>query len=302
LDYSLVLPVGSGGPADPSDLSKIADLAREAESLGFAALAFTEHPAPSSKWLNHGGHETLDPIVALAYCAASTTRIRLMPYLCVLPYRNPLLSAKSLATLDIVSGGRLTIVTGAGYLRSEFRALGVDFAERNELLDEALEVLSKLWAAPAFDYEGRHFQAVAQVSRPLPVQQPHPPIWIGGNSRRARERAARFGSGWSPMQLDEGIAATARTAHLATVEQLADAIAELHALLRSEGRTADGFSIQLEARATNFTGSPVTPQARRHQVSELASIGVSSCVVHVPTDASVSAGEVLRRLGDELMG
>jgi probable F420-dependent oxidoreductase len=295
--------VGSGGLTDPSgDMSKIADLAREAESLGFAALAFTEHPAPSSKWLSHGGHETLDPVVALAYCAASTTRIRLMPYLSVLPYRNPLLSAKSLATLDIVSGGRLTIVTGAGYLRSEFRALGVDFAERNELLDEALEVLSKLWSAPSFDYEGRHFQAVAQVSMPLPVQKPHPPIWIGGNSRRARERAASFGSGWSPMQLDEGVAATARTAHLATVEQLAEAIADVHALLRSGGRRVEGFSIQLEARATNFTGDALTRQGRRRQISELASIGISSCVVHVPTDPSTPASEVLRRIGDELMG
>src|SRR5947209_5141288 len=157
----------------------MAEFARVAEDAGVDAIALTDHPAPSKKWLQNGGHETLDPFAGLAYFAGVTSRMRLFTYLAVLPYRNPLLTAKSMTTVDVVSGGRATFVLGTGYLRSEFGALGVEFEERNELFDEAAEVIRGVWATDQFEYEGKHFTARGQIITPPPVQQPHPPLWVG---------------------------------------------------------------------------------------------------------------------------
>src|SRR5439155_14429093 len=119
----------------------LARFARAAEAAGFDGIAFTDHPAPSDKWLNAGGHDALDPFAALAFVAAVTTRIRLIPNIVVLPYRNPFLVAKSAATIDALSGGRFVLSVATGYLRSEFRSLGVDFERRNELFEESIEVV-----------------------------------------------------------------------------------------------------------------------------------------------------------------
>src|SRR6204780_4396630 len=114
-------------------------IAQAAEEGGYDAVSFSEHPAPSAKWLNAGGHESLDQTSALAFCAAVTSRGRLMTYLLVLPYHNPFLAAKARGTVDLLSGGRLTGVPGPGYLRSEILALNVDMTQRNNLFDESLE-------------------------------------------------------------------------------------------------------------------------------------------------------------------
>ena len=124
----------------------IAEFARVAEESGMDAIAFTDHPAPSQKWLDGGGHETFDPFVGLGFCAAVTSRIDLMTNLTVVPYRNPLLMARSMTSVDVLSGGRTIFTLGTGYLRSEFAALGVDFEERNALFDEAIEVLQGIWS------------------------------------------------------------------------------------------------------------------------------------------------------------
>jgi alkanesulfonate monooxygenase SsuD/methylene tetrahydromethanopterin reductase-like flavin-dependent oxidoreductase (luciferase family) len=121
----------------------VGELARAAEEAGWDGFAFTEHPAPGLRWLKTGGHQTLDPFVALSYVAAVTSRLRLLTYLSVLPYRNPMLLAKAAASVDIVSDGRFILGAGVGYNKSEFHALGVDFDERNALFDEALDVLPR---------------------------------------------------------------------------------------------------------------------------------------------------------------
>jgi alkanesulfonate monooxygenase SsuD/methylene tetrahydromethanopterin reductase-like flavin-dependent oxidoreductase (luciferase family) len=110
------------------------------------------------------------------------------------PYRNPFLTAKQAATLDVLSGGRVILSVGTGYLRSEFLALGVEFEERNALFDEALEVIRRSWSEDDVVYEGLHFKALGQTQRPRPPE-PGPTIWIGGNGKVARQRAARHGSG-----------------------------------------------------------------------------------------------------------
>ena len=113
------------------------------EAAGFDAFALTEHPIPGANWLAHGGHQTLDPFVGLAFAAAVTERIQLLTHLSVVPYRNPFLLAKTAATLDRCSKGRFILGLGTGYHKTEFFALGVDFDERNALFDEALEVLPR---------------------------------------------------------------------------------------------------------------------------------------------------------------
>ena len=195
-------PEGSGLDAGP-----LLEVAVAAERAGFDAFSLSEHPGPGARWLSAGGHQTLDPLVALAAVAGATSRLRLVTNIVVAPYRNPLVLAKAAATLDLVSGGRLTLGLGSGYQKSEFFALGVDMEERNELFDEALEVLPLHWAGEPFSYAGRHFSARDVIARPRPVQDPIP-IWIGGNSRRSRRRVAERAQGWMPMSGTAELSAT----------------------------------------------------------------------------------------------
>ena len=163
--------------------------------------------------------------MALTWAAAATERIRLMPNILVLPYRNPFVVAKAVATLDALSGGRFTLAVATGYLKGEYRALGVDFAERNDLFDEAIEVLRGIWTTDDFAYEGRHFTAFGQTANPKPAALP--PIWIGGNSKLSRRRVARYGDGWKPFPAARSLATTAKTPPLETVEDLAEMLDDL---------------------------------------------------------------------------
>src|SRR5689334_9252701 len=177
----------------------IATVAAAAETAGFDGFGFTDHPAPSQRWLESGGHDALDPFVAMGFAAARTTTLRLIPNIVVLPYRNPFVVAKAGATLDLLSDGRFTLAVGAGYLKGEFAALGVSHAERNERFDEGLEVIKAIWTGDDYSYEGSTFSARGITAHPRPTSTPHPPIWIGGNSGLARQRVADFGDGWCPF-------------------------------------------------------------------------------------------------------
>jgi len=138
----------------------VATIAAAAEAAGFSGFGFTDHPAPSDKWLNAGGHDALDPFAALTYVAAVTERLLLIPNIVVLPYRNPFIVAKSAATIDALSGGRFVLSVATGYLRSEYRALGVDFEQRNELFDEALVAIKGVWATDQFSFEGSGYKGI----------------------------------------------------------------------------------------------------------------------------------------------
>ena len=157
--------------------------ARRPRRPAFAGIGFTDHPAPTERWLKAGGHDALDPFAALSFCAAVTDTLRLIPNILVLPYRNPFLVAKAVATIDALSGGRFTLSVATGYLRGEYQALGVDFDQRNARFDEAIEVILGVWSEDDFAYEGSTFTARGQTANPKPHR--HPPIWIGGNSRQS---------------------------------------------------------------------------------------------------------------------
>jgi probable F420-dependent oxidoreductase len=271
----------------------MAEFARVAEDEGADAVALTDHPAPSKKWFDNGGHETLDPFTGLAFFAATTSRLRLMTYLAVVPYRNPLLLAKCMTSLDVVSGGRATFVLGTGYLRSEFGALGTDFEERNELFDEAVDVLRAVWSTDRFEFTGRHFTARGQIIVPGPVQLPHPPLWVGGNAARNRERVARWGQGWAPMQAGPAFASTTRTAPMADDDALRAAIADLAARLEKHGRSL--ADIDLMAWSERWAGSSADAYVDR--VGQLAELGITWTTVGIDTSSFAAAIDDLRAWG-----
>lgn len=234
--YVLSLPF-MRHPLEPEFLTQeaIAQVAQAAEAAGFAAVAVTEHPIPFDDWLADGGHDALDPFVALSFAAAATTRLRLLTNLTVVPYRNPFLLAKSAASLDRLSGGRLILGCGTGYLKEEFDALGVDFDERNALFDESLEVLRKTWTASTVEHRGRHFEAVGNTANPAPAQA-RIPIWIGGNSKRSRRRAVEQAEGWMPMPNPRTLGGRRRTVHIDDIEDLRALVDDLHARANEIGR------------------------------------------------------------------
>jgi len=175
-------------------------LARAAEQAGLDSVWTGEHVVLPSPRVPPSPAEPetpmLDPAVALAYVAAETTRIRLGTSVIILPQRNPIVLAKELASVDVVSRGRLIFGLGSGYLEPEFRAIGAPFSQRGAVTDEAIRVLKALWTMERPAFEGRFFRFAGIDAYPRPVQRPHPPIVVGGMSEFGARRAARFGNGW----------------------------------------------------------------------------------------------------------
>lgn len=233
--FSLELPTHRvDSPNEFVTAEAIAEVARAAEAGGFRAVHVTDHPAPDAKWLDHGGHHALDPFVALSFAAAATTEVRLLTNVYIAAYRNPFLGAKQIQSLHVLSGERLILGTAAGYLKPEFRALGIDFDRRGELLDESLDVLEQALTGAEVAHEGDGFSARGVRLRPVPAAAP--PVWVGGNSRAAITRAVRRAQGWAPFNTF-GYAAASRTAEVSTLEELEAAIGWARARAAEIGRT-----------------------------------------------------------------
>ncbi|ORW62564.1 LLM class F420-dependent oxidoreductase [Mycolicibacterium peregrinum] len=204
----------------------IGDIARLVEEAGFDAFSMSEHPYPDRDWLSHGGHHAFDPFVSLSFAAAATTRIRVMTYILVSGYRSPFLTAKGAASLDLLSGGRFTLGTGAGYLKSEFEALGADFGRRGALLDEAIAAWRSTWAG--VDHDGPEFGVSGHIALPPPLTNGGPPIWIGGNSAAAQRRVIEVADGWMPMAASGEMAAITRARPLEDIETLSEWIGSVN--------------------------------------------------------------------------
>jgi probable F420-dependent oxidoreductase len=216
-----VFGINTGPCATPETAARVA---RAAEAAGFESVWTGEHvvlpdpqapPSPAPP-----GHPMLDPAVALAFLAAHTERLRLATGIIILPQRNPLVLAKELASVDVLSRGRLIFGLGAGYLRAEFDALGSVFEDRGERTDEYIDVLRALWTQEQPAFAGRTVRFRGVDAHPRPVQKPHPPIVVGGTSRAAFARAVAKGNGWYGFLRDPdatradlaGLAAAAREA------------------------------------------------------------------------------------------
>ena len=182
----------------PASTQAIVDTACKAEDLGFDALFVNDHvivddSARSEPWRN-----VYDPLMVLSYVAAMTSSIRLGTSVLIMPYRNPIVTAKMIATLDQMSGGRAIAGVGAGWSEAEYGALSVPYHERGARTNEYLRLWKECWKPGATTFHGRFHSFDTMHVNPKPLQQPHPPIWIGGSSQASLRRAARFAEVWQP--------------------------------------------------------------------------------------------------------
>ncbi len=280
----------------------IAAVAAAAEAAGIHGFGFTDHPAPSQRWLEAGGHDAVDPFVAMGFAAACTATLRLIPNIVVLPYRNPFLVAKAGATLDLLSGGRFTLAVGVGYLRREFAALGVDYEQRAELFDEALELIRAIWTTDDISLEGKNFSARGITAHPRPVSEPHPPIWIGGNTSAARRRVALNGDGWCPFAAPAALAQTAGTAALDSLERLADGISDLRRRIDDAGRDWSTIDVVFSnIQGGDPAAGDFNADAYLSELDTLAGLGVTWVQVGVPGDSLAHALEVIERFKIEVI-
>ena len=297
--FTITYPMHSH-PYNPALVSGdgVATMAVAAEKAGFHGLGFTDHPAPSQGWLHAGGHDALDPFVALGFAAARTKTMRLIPNIVVLPYRNPFVVAKSAATLDLLSGGRFTLAVGVGYLKREFAALGVAHDERADLFDEALEVIRMIWTSDEISIEGRHFTARGITAHPRPGSRPHPPIWIGGNTAAARQRVAVHGDGWCPFPAGSGLARTAGTAVIDSPATLAAGIEDMRRRCEVAGKDWSALDVAfVNFDGGNPAGDEFNAAAYLGGLEKLAAIGVTWLQVGLPGDSLAHALETLDRFG-----
>ena len=262
----------------------VTEIACAAEAAGFDAVFVTDHPAPPVQWVERGGHHTMDPLVTLAFAAAATTSLRLQTNLFVPAYRNPLLTAKAVASLDVLSGGRTLFGVGAGYLEAEFAAVGADFEARNDFLDRALTVMKRAWAGEAVD---------GALCLPGPVQRPHPPIWVGGNSKRAIRRVVELGDGWVPMPSPAKAAKALHTPGLESVDDLAARISLLRELAAEAGRTTPLDVVFMPSGLDMFNRARPDSGAVVDDLQQLAAVGVTWATVMLH-------GETRRELLDEI--
>lgn len=297
MQFSVELPTQRVDSGDEFvSAQAIAEIARSAEDAGFSACFVTDHPFPGRAWLDAGGHHTLDPFVALSFAAAATKRLRLQTHILVLPYRNPFLVAKAAASLDVLSNGRMILGVAAGYLESEFAALGADYAGRNERCDEALVAMRLAWTGDAVKMEGVGFRARDNVMRPPPAQRPHPPLWIGGNSKRAIRRAVEHGDGWVPFPNPPALARYSRTAVLVSAEDLADGLGYARAYAAEIGRRR-----RLEVCYSLLAPADAGPDQVADTVASYAELGVGWLTVGVRGRTRREFCDAMRRFGAEVI-
>jgi probable F420-dependent oxidoreductase len=208
MKYGFTLP-GRGHLATPERLGIIA---RKGEEFGFDTLLTGDHIlvpknissvypyTEGGEFPGSGSGESMEQITLLSYIAGQTSKIRLVTSVLIVPHRNPLIAAKSLATLDLLSEGRLVVGVGVGWMREEFQALGLPpFEERGAVTDEYIRAFKVLWTEDDPHFQGKYISFDDISFLPKPVQKPHPPIWVGGESRPALRRTAELADGWYPL-------------------------------------------------------------------------------------------------------
>jgi len=307
--YGFYLP--TRGPTATRD--GILELAREGERLGFHSAMIADHivfPVESQSAYPYtldrkhpGGGDALDAFSILGVVAGATERLRLVTSVLVLPYRNPVLTAKMVATLDVLSGGRVTLGVGVGWLKEEFEALdSPDFDKRGAVSDEWLAILKQLWSQSPASFKGQFYSYSDIRCEPFPLQKPHPPIWVGGHSKAALRRTARHGDGWHPVG---AIAASPlppqeMKAHLNTLKRMTEA----------EGRDFSAITISYKAPLYD-TGVPDRDGTRRTfsgspddiagDIRTFAAIGIDELIFDFRGQSTAESIERLQRFAAEVM-
>jgi len=275
--FGLVLP----NYARWFDADGAREVAAAAEELGYHGIYLNDHVVFPREEVEHYGNAFIDPYIALGYLAAATRRIRLGTTVIVLPYRNPIVQAKMVATADVLSNGRITLAIGSGHVPGESEALGVPYADRGPMTDEYLRIMRLLWTEAEASFHGRWFDFDHICPLTQPVQSPLP-VWIGGRGPRPLRRVVEFGQGWHPSSMPP--------------DQLAVELGNLHAMARRAGRTEP---IQVALRwSLHLVGSdadagPVhhrgeiqrarrTPDAAVDLLNQYIALGVDELIVDLP--------------------
>jgi probable F420-dependent oxidoreductase len=276
-----------------AERSTIEAVARTADELGFDSIWCNDHlsipsaagdgaaePAYAAAYGEQRGQSIYEPLIVLAYLAAVTRRVLLGTSVYLLPLRHPLVAARQAVSLDRLSGGRLVLGVGAGWLESEFAAVGVPYRQRGRRTDEAIAMLISLCGEDGADF------------LPKPVQRPHPPLWIGGRSGAAVRRAARFGDAWHPSHL--------------TVDELRRQIPELRVECERAGRPADEVTVTTRrklVRTPTDDGRVLQGDAGAiaATVAELGQVGVSHLIVELPGSTERELLEHLDWFGREVL-
>ncbi|MDX2156863.1 MAG: TIGR03619 family F420-dependent LLM class oxidoreductase [Hyphomicrobiaceae bacterium] len=221
-----------------------------AERAGFDFLSVSDHLVIPANRESHypyvvggafgdGRHgHCLDQLSTMAFLAACTSHLKLLASVLVIPHRPAMLTAKMLATIDVLSKGRLVIGAGAGWMKEEFELLGANFQERGKLTDEYLAAFIELWTKERPEFSGQHVRFKDVIFEPKPLQQPHPPLWIGGESSGAIRRAIRFGHAWYPGN-------NSQTRPLDTPERLAAGIKAVREQCSAAGRDPSTLAVGL---------------------------------------------------------
>ncbi len=307
------LPV-SGPMAAPETMAEVAALG---EALGFDYLTLTDHIAlpdtsvPGYPYSESGSFYSPEPghrheqLIAASFVAARTRKIRLVLAVMVVPHRPAVLAAKMLTTLDVVSAGRLTLGVGAGWLQAEFDAVvRTPFAERGAVTDEYLDAIRALWTQAKPVFHGKYVDFEGLVFDPKPVQRPHPPIWVGGESGPSMRRAARLGDAWYPIG--------SNNAHLLdTLPRLEAGIARLRKLTAAAGRDPAKIGVVYRVKRHGHAAEPASDGNRRlftngienvvADVHALRAIGVTGIDFDFEGRDAVKAQAEMRQFAAEVM-
>ncbi len=299
-----------GDMASPANLRT---LAQRAESLDFDSAWVSDHiilPRSVDSFYPYAANgvatfrpdeDYYEPLAALNFLAGCTQKIRLGTHVLILPYRNPVLTAKMISTLDVLSEGRFILGAGVGWMEEEFKALGLDtFAQRGAVTDEYIQLFKELWTKDNPEFQGEHYQLSESGFQPKPVQKPHPPIWIGGHTNPAIRRAAKYGDGWMPIGL--------RPPAILEPEELAEKITRLRRLTMEAGRPEDAVSLCFSTGVT-FDDSPGATRrmmsGRAEQIAadlrQYQDLGIRNFILGFPGDSVAAVDEAMEQFSKQVM-
>ena len=274
----------------------VIDMATRAEEAEFHSVWVSHHVLHVGFVLERlGNRPYYDPMTVLTYVAAVTTKVRLGTSVLVLPYLNPIVLAKALATLDVLSGGRLTLGLGVGALRPESDALGATFTRRGAYTEEGIKIMKTLWTHEAPSFDGRFYRFSGVKFSPKPLQKPHPPIWIGGNSDAALRRAARLAQGWHPSGLSPAELASRVDYLRAEAEAVGRALSDITLSVRLE------LDVLPSPEAEQKGPMIGTPDQLLRSIEAYANIGVQEMVLSVNTDDMERVHRVMETFASRVM-
>lgn len=254
----------------------IRSAAIEAERLGYDSVWVSDHVVVPEANVVNFGEAVFDPLITLAVVAGSTNRVQLGTTVLIVPYRNAVVTAKMVSSLDALSGGRVVLGVGAGWVAAESAMLGLPFAERGAMTDEYLKAMQELWTSPTPSFAGKYNRFGGLKFAPRPAQQPHPPIWVGGHSRAALRRTVEFGSAWHPINRSPDELRAGRE-QLGQLSRAAGRAATPAITLRNDVRVLrPGDAIPQSTHAGRVVAGE--PPALVEQIKELAECGVEHLV------------------------